>query len=140
MAGTMQAQVKWVEGMRFAGNAGSGHGVSFESIACDGHVSPSPMELFLIGILGCTAIDIVSILGRMREPLAGLELAANASRAAENPKRFTAIEFVYTLRGKGLSREKAERAVALSHGTYCSALASLREDCAISSRIEIVDD
>jgi putative redox protein len=140
MAGTMQAQVEWVEGMRFVGNAGSGHRVSFESIACDGHLSPSPMELFLIGIAGCTAIDVVSILGKMREPLAGLEVATVASRATENPKRFTAIEFVYTLRGKKLSREKAERAVELSHRTYCSALASLREDCAISSRIEIVGD
>ena len=140
MVGTMQAQVKWVEGMRFVGNAGSGHDVNFESVACDGHLSPSPMELVLIGIAGCTAIDIVSMLGKMREPLAGLEVATTASRAAESPKRFTAIEFVYTMRGKGLSREKVERAVELSHGTYCSALASLRADCAISSRIEILED
>ncbi len=139
MAGTMQAKVKWVEAMRFVGESGSGHEISFESVACAGHVSPSPIELVLIGIAGCTAIDVVSILGRMREPLAGLEVATAASRAADNPKRFTAIEFVYTLRGKGLSLEKAERAVALSHGTYCSALASLREDCVISSRIEIVE-
>jgi putative redox protein len=140
MAGTMQARVKWVEAMRFVGRADSGHDVRLESVARAGHASPSPIELVLIGIAGCTAIDVVSILGKMREPLAGLEVATAASRAADNPKRFTAIEFVYTLRGKGLSREKAERAVALSHGTYCSALASLREDCTISSRIEIVED
>jgi putative redox protein len=140
MAGTMQAQVKWVEGGRFVGNADSGHGVIFENVACEGHLGASPIELVLIGIAGCTAIDIVSLLGKMREPLAGLEVTAAATRAAEHPKRFTAIEFLYTLRGSGLSREKVERAVGLSQGTYCSALASLRADCAISSRIEILED
>jgi putative redox protein len=139
MADTMQAQVKWIEGMRFIGSADSGHEIVTESVSRPGHLGPSPIELVLIGLAGCTAIDVVSILGRMREPLAGLEVAAIASRAADNPKRFTAIEFVYTLRGKGLSLDKAERAVELSHGTYCSALASLREDCVISSRIEIVE-
>lgn len=140
MAGTLQAQVKWVEAMRFVGRADSGHDVRFESVACAGHVSPSPIELFLIGIAGCTAIDVVSILGKMREPFTGLEVATSATRASNNPKRITAIEFVYTLRGHGLSREKAEQAVELSHGTYCSALASLRDDCAVSSRIELVED
>ncbi len=139
MAGTLQAQVKWVEAMRFVGRADSGHDVRFESVACEGHVSPSPIELFLIGIAGCTAIDVVSILRKMREPLSDLAIATSATRAADNPKRITAIELVYTLRGRGLSREKAERAVELSRGTYCSALASLREDCAVSSRIEIVE-
>ncbi len=139
MAETMQAKLKWIDGMRFVGEAGSGHEVAFESVACAGHVAPSPMELFVIGIAGCTAIDIVSILGKMREPLAGLEVATAATRAAENPKRITAIEFVYTMRGQGLSREKAERAVDLSQRTYCSALASLREDCTVSSRIEILE-
>jgi len=139
MAKTMQARLTWVEGMRFVASAGSGHGVVVDNVSRPGHLGPSPMELVLIGIAGCTAIDVVSILGKMREPLTGLEVATAASRAADNPKRFTAIEFVYTLRGRGLSREKAERAVELSHGTYCSALASLREDCAVSSRIEIVE-
>jgi putative redox protein len=98
------------------------------------------MEMFLIGIAGCTAIDVVAILRKMREPLADLAVVTTATRAPENPKRIVAIEFAYTVRGHGLSREKLERAVDLSQCTYCSALASLREDCKVSSRIEILDD
>jgi putative redox protein len=140
MAETMQARLRWVEGMRFVANAGSGHGIVTESVSEPGHLGPSPMELFLIGIAGCTAIDVVAILRKMREPLTDLAVATTATRATDNPKRLTAIEFAYTLRGHGLSRDNVERAVDLSQCTYCSALASLREDCKVSSRIEILED
>jgi putative redox protein len=140
MAETLQAQLTWVEGMRFVASAGSGHDIVTESVGRPGHLGPSPMELFVIGIAGCTAIDVVAILRKMREPLTGLAVATTATRASDHPKRITAIEFAYTVRGRGLSREKVERAVDLSQCTYCSALASLREDCKVSSRVEILDD
>jgi putative redox protein len=140
MAETMQTKLTWVEGMRFVANAGSGHGIVTESVSQPGHLGPSPMELFVIGIAGCTAIDVVAILQKMRQPLLDLAVTMTATRASNNPKRVTAIEFAYTFRGSGLSREKVERAVELSQCTYCSALASLREDCKVSSRIEIVED
>ncbi len=140
MADTVQARLEWIEGLRFVAHAGSGHGVVLDSPSRAGQLGCGPMEMVLMGVAGCTAMDVVSILEKMRQPLAGLEVALDGSRAESHPKRFTALEFVYTLRGRGLSREKAERAVELSHSTYCSALASLRPDCAVTTRIEIVEE
>lgn len=139
MAETLEAKLTWVEGMRFVASSGSGHEIVTESVSQSGHVGPSPIELFVMGIAGCTAIDVVAILRKMREPLVGLAVTTTATRASDNPKRLTAIEFFYSLRGRALTREKVERAVELSQCTYCSALASLREDCKVSSRIEILE-
>jgi putative redox protein len=137
MADTNTATLTWMGEHRFEARSGSGHSVVTESVGRAGHQSASPMELMLVAIAGCTAIDVVAILEKMREPLSGLQVEAVASRATQNPKYFTAIELTYRLRGAGLKREKVERAVQLSHSTYCSAVASLRPDCAVTNRIEI---
>jgi len=97
------------------------------------------MELMLIGIAGCTAMDVVAILERMRQPLAALDVEITGERAEQHPKRFTAISITYRVRGQGLAREKVERAVELSHSTYCSAVVSLREDCKVTTNIEITE-
>jgi putative redox protein len=74
----------------------------------------------------------------MREPLAGLDVEVTGERSRSNPKYFTSMSIVYRLRGGGLAREKVQRAVELSHSTYCSALASLRPDCKVTSSIEFL--
>ena len=140
MAEQTTATLSWKGGTRFEARAGSGHDMVTESVACPGHLGPSPIELFLIGVAGCTAIDVAAILEKMREPVTGIEVAAAATRAETHPKYFTAIELVYTVRGAGVSREKVERAVSLSHSTYCSAAATLRSDCAVTTRIVLDDE
>jgi putative redox protein len=137
MAEHTNATLTWQGGHRFEARSGSGHAVITESVGHPDHRSASPMELLLVAIAGCTAIDVVSILEKMREPLDSLRVEIVGARAEKHPKHFTAIELTYRLRGPGLSREKVARAVELSHSTYCSAVASLRSDCAITSRIEI---
>ena len=137
MAVHTSATLTWQGEHRFEARSGSGHAVITESVARTGHQAASPMELMLVAIGGCTAIDVVSILEKMREPLAALRVEIVGARAETNPKYFTSIEITYYIRGAGVSREKVERAVALSHSTYCSAVASLRADCAVTSRIEI---
>lgn len=97
------------------------------------------MELLVMGIAGCTAMDVVSILEKLRQPLSGLDVEIVGDRAKQHPKRLTAITITYRARGEGLARDKVERAVELSHSTYCSAIASLREDCKVTTSIEIVE-
>jgi putative redox protein len=97
------------------------------------------MELMLIGIAGCTAMDVVSILEKLRQPLSALNVEIVGDRAGQHPKRLTGISIVYRVRGQGLERDKVERAVELSHSTYCSAVASLREDCKVTTSIEIIE-
>ena len=97
------------------------------------------MEMLVMGIAGCTGMDVVSILEKMRQPLSGLEVEVVGDRAQLHPKRLKAISIRYRFRGSGLAREKVERAVELSQTTYCSVLASLRDDCPITTSIEIAD-
>ncbi len=139
MAEKTTAHLTWHEGMRFVARSQSGHGLIVESPGREGHLGAGPMELVLIGLAGCTGIDVVSILQKMREPLEGLEVEVAGERAPEHPKYYTALEFVYRIRGR-VARDKAERAVELSHSTYCSALASIRPDCRVTSRIEITGE
>jgi putative redox protein len=97
------------------------------------------MEMFVMGIAGCTAMDVVSILEKMRQQVSGLDVEIVADRAPYHPKRLTAISITYRVRGSGIARQKVERAVELSHTTYCSAMASLRDDCPITTTIEIAE-
>lgn len=133
------ATLSWVKDRAFIARLASGHAVLLDSPAHPEHLGPSPMELMLAGIAGCTAIDVVAILKKMRVSLSGLEVDIRAQRADGNPKYFREIDIVYRVRGEGMRREQVERAVELSHSTYCSATASLRPDCRIVSHIEILE-
>lgn len=137
MAEPLNAKLSWGSGLRFLARSDSGHQVAVDSTGRPGHAGPSPIELLLIAVAGCTAMDVVSILEKMREPLKGLEVEIRGSRAQNNPKYFTAMAITYHVRGPGLAREKVERAVQLSQTTYCSVIATLRPDCKVTSSIEL---
>jgi putative redox protein len=119
----MKARVKWVEGMTFTGEAGSGHAIVLDGAPENGgrNLGIRPMELMLIGLAGCTAFDVVLILQRGRQPVSDCVVEVEAERAAVDPKVFTKIHLKYTLSGAGLSPEKVERAIQLSKEKYCSA-------------------
>ena len=112
----MKARVKWIEGRAFLGESGSGHGVVMDGAPEAGgrDLGIRPMEMLLVGMAGCTAFDVVHILEKGREPVSGCEVEAEAERAPSEPKVFTRIRVRYRVSGKGLAREKVERAVALS--------------------------
>ena len=137
MGERLSATLKWEAGLRFSARSQSGYSLTLDSPAKPGHQGPSPMELLLIGLAGCTAMDVISILEKMRQPVRNLEVRVEGERASTHPKRLVAAEIVYSLTGDGLSREKAEHAVELSHSTYCSASASLRTDIPVTTRILI---
>ncbi len=139
MAEVTRAVLNWEGGLRFRARSGSGREVVVDAPSRPDCAGPSPMEMLLMGVAGCTAMDVVAILDKMRIPLAAVTVEAAGERAATNPKRYTAIELHYRLRGKGLTQEKAERAVSLSLATYCSAVASLHPDCRITTAIDIED-
>ena len=124
----MDATVRWEGGMRFAGAGESGGTVILDVRPEQGGTGkgPSPMETLLLGLAGCTGMDVVSVLGKMRAPLAGLEIRVSGDRADEHPRVFTRIRLEYIFRGKDLKPEQAGRAVQLSQEKYCSVSAMLR--------------
>jgi putative redox protein len=127
-----EARTTWIEKQRFNGIASSGHKIVVDGDKTAGN---SPMELVLIGLCGCTGYDVVSILRKKREPLTGLEVRAEAERAAEPPSVYTAIKLIYRVGGK-VSRKAVEDAVRLSEEKYCSVSAMLQKTAKISTRIE----
>jgi putative redox protein len=120
MSEVKEAKVIWKgDGLQFDAALGSGYEFSVGSPA--GPAAGGPMELLLAGVAGCTAMDIVNILTKMRQPLAGLEVAVSGTRAADYPMVYTDVNVTYVVHGDGVDPAAVEKAIALSHETYCSA-------------------
>lgn len=139
---TNTAQVTWVTGMQFVGRAGSGHAIVLDTGESAGGEDSgmSPMELLLVGLAGCTAMDVVFILRRKRQPLTGLQVRVEAERADEHPRVYTTIELQYTVTGRGLSEKAVWDAIKLSADKYCSASVMLGQTAAISHSCQIVQE
>jgi putative redox protein len=129
----ISARLKWTDQMRFEGTATSGHTVIIDG---DSKVGNSPMELVLIALCGCTASDVVSILRKKREPFTAVEVSAEAEKAPEPPRVYTAIKLSYRVSGK-VSRKSVEDAVRLSEEKYCSVGAMLNKTAKITHQIEL---
>lgn len=138
----MKARARWVEGMAFMGEAGSGHAVMMDGAPEYGgrNIGIRPMEMLLIGLAGCTGFDVVSILKKGRENVTGCDVEVEAERATEDPKVFTKIHLAYRVTGRGLSQAKAERAVTLSKEKYCSASIMLGATAEMSYTLDVIDE
>src|SRR5438445_12704779 len=112
----VEARATWVDEERFVGQASSGHGIVVDGAQVKS--GNSPTELVLIGLCGCTAIDVVSILRKKREPFTSVEVRAQAERAPEPPTAYTEINPVYRVGGK-VSPKPVESPVPLRE-QHCS--------------------
>jgi putative redox protein len=137
----MECVVKWLDGMTFVAETGTGHIVPMDGAPDAGgrNLAPRPMEMVLAGTGGCTAFDVVLILKRSRQEVTGCSVSMKAERADTEPKVFTRIHFHYTLRGRGLKPDSVERAIRLSAEKYCSASAMLAKTAEITHDWEIVE-
>jgi putative redox protein len=137
----MQAKVNFCGGMRFVGKADSGHAVVMDGPAAVGGEDSAarPSELLVIGLAGCTAMDVISILRKKRQPVTGLEVVVHAEQAPDHPKRFTAMTVEYRVSGAGVDPAAVKRAVELSETTYCSVGLTLRDPVKITSSITMLN-
>jgi putative redox protein len=129
-----QMKLNWTEDMQFVARSENGPAIVIDSK--DGGSGPTPMELLLAGIAGCTGIDIVLILQKKRLELNKLEINISGKQAGKYPKRFTDIHIEYFLAGKNIPFKAVEQAIKLSEEKYCSALASFNAKFSHSYRIE----
>lgn len=138
----MKARLNWVEDMTFVATSGSGHALVLDAAPdIGGHnLGPRPMELVLMGTGGCTAIDVVHILRKGRQPVSGCTVELEAQRAEQDPKVFTRIHFKFAVKGKGLKPEAVERAIRLSAEKYCSASIMLAKTAELTHEFEIVEE
>ena len=137
----MKATIKWLDGVSFEAESGSGHRLILDGAPEHGgqNAGLRPMEAVLIGVGACSAFDVISILRKARQPVGDCVVELEADRAEDPPKVFTRVRMRFVVTGKGLERAKVERAVALSAEKYCSATAMLLPTVDIQHEVEIVE-
>ncbi len=133
-----EARVTWVEERRFVGQSSAGHAVVVDASA--EKLGPSPMELVLIGMAGCTAYDVANILDKKRQAVTGLEVRATGERAEEPPRVYTEIHIEYLVRGRDVQPKAVEDAIRLSKEKYCSASIMLGKTARITTSYRIEGD
>ena len=137
----MKTRIKWVEGVSFVGETGSGHAAVIDGAPEHGgrNLGMRPMEMVLTGAAACTAFDVIHILKKGRAPVSDCVVTAEAERASEEPRIFTRIHLVYAVAGRGLDPKQVERAVLLSKEKYCSATIMLAKTAQITYEIAITE-
>jgi len=119
--------IRYQEGMSFQAELGN-HRLRLDADEAFGgqDLGPRPKELLLVALAGCTGMDVVSILNKMKVPFKEFWLEVEAELTTTNPKVYQAFTIFYNLRGENLNREKIEKAIALSQEHYCGVSAMFR--------------
>jgi putative redox protein len=137
----VKASVTLDRGLIFSGNAGGGFSVKMDASPTVGGDDSGfrPMQLLLVSLGGCTAMDVLSILRKKRQDVTGFEVQLDARQAEEHPRIFTHINISYIIRGRGIRSGAVERAIELSETKYCPAQAILAKSATIEHIYEIIE-
>jgi len=138
----MKATVNWQKNMTFIGTADSGFPVKMDSDESVGGDNDGvrPMELLALGLAGCTAMDVISILRKKRQQVTQFDVQVNASRAHEHPHVFTKAVINYVVTGSNVNEAAVLRAIELSATKYCPAQFMFSELFPIDLQYEIYED
>jgi len=138
----LEAKVTYVDGLQFIGEGSSGH-----AIVMDGDISVGgrntgtrPTELLLIGLGGCSGMDIASVLKKKKQNVSGLEINVKGEKAENYPKKFTGIDIEFVIKGKDISDDAVKKAVELSMEKYCSVKATLEGSAKITWSYKIIEE
>ncbi len=143
MALTLEGRVELVDGMTFRGTSGSGHTTSMDAEPGAGgrEQGARPMEVVLLAFGGCTGMDVISILRKMRQDVESYEVRLVGDRTEEQPTVFTDITVEHVVRGGNLNVANVRRAIELSATRYCPVSAMLRKGGAnITDRYRVIDE
>lgn len=137
-----KAKITYTGGMQFVAQADSGPAIVMDAETEFGgkNAGPRPSELLIMGIGGCSGMDIISVLKKKKENVTGFEINVTGTKAEEHPKKYTAIDIEYVVKGKNLSDAAVKRAVDLSMEKYCSVKATLEGTAKITYRYRIVEE
>lgn len=123
-----EISITWKDGLAFEAES-EGHHLILDSAEDKGgrNLGVRPKPLMLIALAGCTGMDVVSILQKMRVKLDHFKLKVDGTESEETPKRYTKMHIIYEFWGEDLSYEKLEKAINLSQEKYCGVLAFYKE-------------
>ena len=131
---------EWKGDMTFEADI-NGHKVTMDAnIDSGGHnIGPSPKKLMLVALSGCTGMDVVSILKKMRVDIQKCSIEVQGEVADDHPKRYTKMHVIYNFTGKDLPLDKLEKAVKMSEDTYCGVEALYKMAIEVTSEIKIIE-
>jgi putative redox protein len=137
----MKASIRWAGGASFIGRGESGHDVVMDGAPEVGgqNQGSRPMEVVLVGMGGCTGLDVIHILRKQRQDVSECVADIDAERAPADPKVFTRIHVHFKVTGRGLDPKKVARAIELSATKYCSASIMLGKTAAITHDFELIE-
>jgi len=135
-----QIKLNWFENMAFEAEV-NGHKILLDVPESGGgeNRGPKPKSLMLVALAGCTGMDVVSILKKMRVDLEGFNVVVNGELTEEHPKQFTQMHIVYEFKGNDLPMDKLEKAICLSEERYCGVSAMYKKAFGITTEIRIVE-
>jgi putative redox protein len=130
----------WKKGMAFETEL-NGHKVTVDSDkdSGGGDIGPRPKALMLVALAGCTGMDVVSLLAKMRVELADLKIKVDGDVTEEHPKHFTSMHITYEFWGKELPMDKLEKVVSLSDEKYCGVAATFKQGFPVTHSIIVHD-
>ncbi len=136
---TNKIDVTWTGNMSFEADV-NGFKLAIDADEAVGgqNKGPRPKPLTLASLGGCTAMDVISILKKMRVEPTWFNVEVEGELTEEHPKSYHTIRLTYMFKGEGLDMEKLQKAVDLSHERYCGVSALLRKGAAIESRIVVL--
>ncbi len=140
MAAIHETRLHLVDALRFTGTTADGHVVELDSNAEGPPAAATPMQLQLVALGGCTAMDTISILRKMRQDVTGYDVVLTSERGEEHPRVLTAVEMVHQVRGRGIVEANVRRAILLTMTRYCPVFAMLAPKVDIRETYEITDD
>ena len=138
----MKATVNWQQNMTFIGTANSGFPVKMDADESVGGNNDGvrPMEMLVLGLAGCTAMDVISILRKKRQEVTQFEVRVDAKRAVEHPKVFTGAVITYVITGNNIEEAAVLRAIELSATKYCPAQFMFSQVFPIELQYEVYED
>ncbi len=134
-----EVEIVWSQKLQFVGTDSTRHAIVLSSADEENSTGVKPSDLLLLALGGCTAVDVVEILRKKRQRLAGLTVRVSGEQDTDPPWTFRRVHLVYEVRGSGLSERAVEQAVALSEEKYCSVRATLADRVEISREIRVLE-
>ncbi|MEA3559257.1 MAG: OsmC family protein [Candidatus Thermoplasmatota archaeon] len=133
------AYIRPTKGLALVGFTDSGHQVAMDTKKAVGglETAGAPMEMLLQSLMGCTAMDVISILKKMRVDYDSFEVQETNEKAEAHPKVFTSIHLVFKFKGQDLDHEKIIKAVHLSRDRYCPVTDMLKGSVKLTQEITV---
>lgn len=138
----MESVARWAGGLKFEGAFSTGHSIVMDGSSDHGggDEGPRPVEMLLMGLAGCTGMDVIAILRKKRQAVSSFRILVSGERREEHPRVFEKVHVVYEITGKGIDVEAARQAVHLSEEKYCSVSAMLRRAVGITTETRVVEE